>query len=551
MHRRDFLRHAAVASGALATGTAAIPAHALRADTPAAPPGASDLVTAPATGSSQPAIADLTAAEAQRLMTAGQTSAHDLARAYLARIEAVDRNGPRVNSVIEVNPDALAIAAERDAERRDGRVRGPLHGIPVLLKDNIDTGDRMLTTAGSLALAGAPAPRDAVLVARLREAGAVILGKTNLSEWANFRSTRSVSGWSARGGQTRNPYALDRSPCGSSSGSGAAIAAGLAILAVGTETDGSVTCPSAVNGLVGLKPTVGAVSRTGVIPISASQDTAGPMTRTVHDAALLLDVLAGRDEADEATRAFPGAPVGGYAAGLRPDALRGARIGVARNIGPQHGEVQRVFEDALRALQGAGAELVDPANITTAGRFDDAEFTVLLYEFQDGLARYFAARGDTSPLRTLADVRDFNAREATREMPWFGQELVDMALAKGPLTDAAYREARATCVQLARVEGLDACFRTHRVDAIVAPTTGPAWTVDVVNGDHYLGGAAGPAAVAGYPHLTVPMGQVQGLPVGLSFMGHAWEEARLLSLGYAFEQATKARRAPAFRERVG
>ncbi len=542
MIRRDFLRHAAVASGAAAVAPGLLHGAALppAIDAPAA-------TVAPA----QPAIADLTAAEAQRLMAAGQLSARDLAQACLARIDEVDRNGPRVNSVIELNPDALAIAAERDAERANGRVRGPLHGLPVLLKDNIDTGDRMLTTAGSLALTGAPAPRDAAIVARLRDAGAVILAKTNLSEWANFRSTRSVSGWSARGGQTRNPYALDRSPCGSSSGTGAAIASGLAILGIGTETDGSVTCPSAVSGLVGLKPTVGVVSRRGIIPISASQDTAGPMTRTVHDAALLLDAIAGRDDADSATRAFPGAPAGGYAAALRPDALRGARIGVTRNIGPQHAEVARVFEEALRALRDAGAVLVDPANLTTAGRFDEAEFEVLLYEFKDGLASYFASRGDTSPLRSLADLQAFNARERDREMPWFAQEIVDMALAKGPLTDAAYREARATCLRLARTEGLDALFATHRVDAIVAPTTGPAWTVDVVNGDHFLGGAASAPAVAGYPHLTVPMGQVQGLPVGLSIIGRAWDDARVLGYGYAFEQATLARRAPTFRERVG
>jgi amidase len=547
MHRRDFLRHATVASGAAAFIPDALNA---ASGMSSGRPSATSATFVPSIAP-QPAIADLTAAEAQRLMAAGQLSARDLAQACLGRIDEVDRNGPRVNSIIELNPDALAIAAERDAERASGRVRGPLHGLPVLLKDNIDTGDRMRTTAGSLALAGAPAPRDAFLAARLRDAGAVILGKTNLSEWANFRSTRSVSGWSARGGQTRNPYALDRSPCGSSSGTGAAIAAGLAILGIGTETDGSVTCPSAVSGLVGLKPTVGVVSRRGIIPISASQDTAGPMTRTVHDAALLLDAMASRDEADIATRDFPGAPTGGYAAALRPDALRGARIGVTRNIGPQHADVARVFEEALRALREEGAVLVDPANLATAGQFDAAEFEVLLYEFKDGLASYFASRGDTSPLRSLADLKAFNERERDREMPWFEQEIVDMALAKGPLTDAAYREARATCLRLARTEGLDALFATHRVDAIVAPTTGPAWTVDVVNGDHYLGGSASVAAVAGYPHLTVPMGQVQGLPVGLSIIGRAWDDARILGYGYAFEQATRARVAPTFRERVG
>ena len=539
MDRRNFLRSSLAAGAAAGLGgeLGALPS-----------PSRPDWRALAAT--TQPAVAELTATDAQRLMSAGQLSAVELAQAALDRIARLDMAGPRVNAVIELNPDALAIAQERDEERRTGRVRGPLHGIPVLVKDNLDTGDRMLTTAGSLALVGRPAPDDSFVVRRLREAGAVLLGKANLSEWANFRSTRSVSGWSGRGGQTRNPYALDRNPCGSSSGTGAAIAAGFAILGIGTETDGSITCPSAGTGIVGLKPTVGAVSRDGIVPISASQDTAGPMTRTVRDAALLLDAIAGTDAADEATRAFPGAPAGGYAAALREDALRGARIGVARNLGPQHDGVRRVFEEAIAGFRDAGAEIVDEANLATAGQFDEAEFEVLLYEYKDGLERYFASRGETARVRTLADLMAFNTARADEELRWFGQELLEAANAKGPLTEAAYREARARCVRLSRTEGLDALFATHRVDAVIAPTNGPAWTIDHVNGDHYLGGASTACAVSGYPHLTVPAGYVHGLPVGVSLMGPAWSEARLLAYGHAFEQATRVRRPPEFRTTI-
>jgi len=471
-----------------------------------------------------------------------------LTERYLARIETVDRNGPRVNSVIELNPDALAIAAERDAERAAGRVRGPLHGIPVLIKDNIDTADRMRTSAGSLALAGNTPARDAFIVARLREAGAVIIGKTNLSEWANFRSTRSTSGWSARGGQTRNPYVLDRNPCGSSSGTGAAIASDLATVGIGTETDGSIICPAAINGLVGVKPTVGLWSRSGIIPISVSQDTAGPMARTVADAAALLGVLTGTDPRDDATRASAraGRTIADYTIGLDAGALRGKRIGVARNLAGFNTHVDRVFDDAVAAMKNAEAVIVDPANLAGSGQLGDPEFDVLLYEFKQGLNAYLASLGSDAPVKSLADVIAFNERERAREMPWFGQEILIRAEKKTP-TRAAYLKARATCLRLARTQGIDATMAKHRLDAIVLPSNQPSWTTDLLNGDHFTGGNSTFAAVAGYPSITVPMGFVHGLPVGMSFIGKAWSEARLLGIAYAFEQATKARKSPQFR----
>jgi amidase len=493
------------------------------------------------------AFAEATVADLQAHMAAGRHSARAIAQAYLARIAALDQAGPSVRSVIEVNPDALEIADRMDAERRGGRVRGPLHGIPVLLKDNVDTGDRMQTTAGSLALVGAPAPRDAFIAARLREAGAVILGKTNLSEWANFRSTRSSSGWSGRGGQTRNPYALDRSPCGSSSGSGAAVAADFAALAVGTETDGSIVCPASANGIVGLKPTLGLVSRSGIIPIAHSQDTAGPMTRTVRDAAVLLGVLAsgGADPRDTATRAAQSHLVADYSAGLDAGALRGARIGVGREFAGFHPEVDQRFEEAVRALRDAGAVIVDDVKLPTRGKFDEGEFEVLLWEFKADLGAYLAERG--AAVKSLADVIAFNERERAREMPWFGQELMLRAQAKTALTDPKYRTVLARNRRQAGAQGIDAVLAARRLDAVVAPTGGPAWTIDLLNGDHFGGGYSSASAVAGYPHVTVPAGAVQGMPVGLSFFAGAWSEARLLRLAYAFEQATRLRRPPTFR----
>ena len=482
-------------------------------------------------------------------MDAGRLTAQTLAAVHLARIEAIDRKGPRIASVIEVNPDALAIAAERDRERKAGQLRGPLHGIPVLLKDNIATRDRMSTSAGSFALASVPAPRDAFVAAQLREAGAVILGKTNLSEWANFRSTRSSSGWSARGGLTRNPYALDRSASGSSSGSAAAVAASLAVVAVGTETDGSITSPAAKCGLVGIKPTVGLVSRDGIVPIAASQDTAGPMARTVADAAALLSAMAGRDPRDAATG---GAKIErDYTRFLVRDGLRGARIGVARGYVSGNDRVQAVFDRAVAQLQALGAEVVDPVALPPRGAYAEAEFEVLLHEFKAGLAAYLAEFAASAPIRNVADLIAFNERERAREMPHFGQELLVMAEARGGLDSAVYREALAKGRRFTRDEGIDKALAEHRLDALVAPTGGPAWLIDLVNGDSHAGGFTSPAAVAGYPHITVPMGAVSGLPVGLSFVGGAWSEPTLLRLAYAFEQATQHRRAPTFARSIG
>ena len=502
--------------------------------------GVATTARAPSPAGARFAFEEATIAELQARMGDGRLDSVTLTRAYLDRIAAIDDAGPTLRAVIELNPRALDEARALDAERAAGRVRGPLHGIPVLIKDNIDA-TPMVNSAGSLALATHRPQRDAFLVARLRAAGAVILGKTNLSEWANFRSTRSSSGWSSRGGQTRNPYVLDRSPCGSSSGTGSAIAANLAVVGIGTETDGSILCPSAVNGLVGLKPTVGLVSRGGIIPISASQDTAGPMTRTVADAALLLDVIAGRDAADPASA---DARITPYAARLAPGALRGARVGVLRASTGYHPGVDAHFERALQALRDAGADVRD-ATLPTAGEWGDAEFEVLLYEFKDGLDRYLAdAR---APVRSLQALIDHNTAHAASVMPWFGQELFLQAQAKGPLSEARYLEARANARRLARTEGLEAALAAGPFDVLVAPTTSPAWPIDLVNGDHFTGAGYGVAAVAGTPSLTVPMGAVEGLPVGLVFMGPAWSEARLIGYAYDYEQATRHRRPPTFR----
>ncbi len=490
-------------------------------------------------------LAELTLPDLQRGLSEGRWSSRRLVELYLARIAALDDGPDGLHAIAETNPEALSIAEALDRERRSGKLRGPLHGIPVVIKDNIDTADRLRTTAGSLALAESTAVRDAHLVERLRAAGAVLLAKTNLSEWANFRSTRSTSGWSGRGGQVRNPYALDRNPCGSSSGTGAALSANLAALGVGTETDGSITCPAAFCGLVGLKPTVGLVSRRGIIPISATQDTAGPMTRTVTDAALLLGALTGTDLLDPATAAAAGRAESDDATrALDPRGLAGARLGVARNYFGWHPEVDRQMGAVLDLLKALGAELVDPAEIPHRGEFDDAEYTVLLYEFKHGLNAYLAGLPANGQPRTLGELIAWNEANAAREMPWFGQEIFVAAEAKGPLTDAVYLEALATCRRLARTEGLDAVLAGHRLDALVCPTAGPAYLTDWVNGDHYGGSATSPCAVAGYPHLTVPAGEVHGLPWGLSFMGPAWSEGRLLRYGYAFEQASRARRTP-------
>jgi amidase len=515
------------------------------------PPAASAAAAAslPAAELEEATIADLQAA-----MTGGRTTSRALAEAYIARIEALDGPaGKNLRSVLEVNPEALALADALDAERKAKGPRGPLHGIPVLIKDNIDTADRMTTTAGSLALDGWTPPQDATVAARLRAAGALLLGKTNLSEWANFRSTNSSSGWSGRGGQCRNPYALDRSPSGSSSGSGVATAANLAAVAVGTETDGSIVSPANANGLVGIKPTLGLVSRAGIIPIAHSQDTAGPMARTVADAAALLTVLAGEDPRDPETRAGRN-KTGDYTRFLDPKGLKGARIGVARKpFFGRHPAVDGVMEQALAALRDAGAELVDPADIPHVGEYDDSEYEVLLYEFKADLNGYLkglaapggGAGGGDRP-RTLKELIAWNERNRDREMPYFGQEIFVAAEAKGPLADEAYRKALEKNRRLARSEGIEAVLAEHRLDAVVAPTGGPAWLIDLVNGDSYSGGSSSPAAVAGTPAITVPAGFFRGLPLGITFMGPMWSEGTLIKLAYAFERATKARRPPRF-----
>jgi amidase len=491
-------------------------------------------------------LEEATIDQLQSGMAAGRYTARQIAEGYLARIEAIDRNGPTLRSIIETNPDALEIADALDRERREKGPRGPLHGIPIVLKDNIDTADRMMTTAGSLALVGPAPDRDAFLVERLRAAGAVILAKANMSEWANFRSTKSTSGWSARGGLVRNPYALDRNACGSSSGTGTAISANLAVAGIGTETDGSIVCPSAVTGLVGVKPTLGLVSRSGIVPVAHSQDTAGPMTRTVRDAAILLGATIGGDPRDKATLASRGKSREDYTAVLTADGLQGARIGVARKRFFGYSPVtDRLIDAAIGDLKTAGAVIVDPADVPNAGAYDESELEVLLYEFKADLNAYLATRKEV-PVRTLKELIAFNDREREREMPFFGQELFEMAEKKGPLTDKAYLNALARNRRLSGRLGIDAVMIKHKLDAIVMPTLNPAWTTDLVNGDHFLGGSSTPAAVAGYPSVTVPAGFARGLPVGMSFVGRAWSEPTLLKLAYAYEQATKHRQAPTF-----
>lgn len=498
---------------------------------------------APEPATSKPfAFEEATIADLQARMQSGALTSQMLTKAYLARIEALDKR--YVNSVIEVNPDALAIAQALDKERKI-KSRGPMHGVPVLIKDNIDTGDKMQTTAGSLALVGSKPARDSAVAQRLREAGAVILGKTNLSEWANIRSSHSTSGWSGRGGLTKNPYALDRNPCGSSSGSGAAASANFCTVAVGTETDGSIVCPSSSNGLVGIKPTVGLVSRRGIIPISHSQDTAGPMARTVRDAAILLGVLAGSDPADSATAEADSKKQMDYTQFLDPKGLKGARIGVARKYFGFSDAVDKLMNDVIAEMKSAGAEIVDPADLESHGKFDDTELTVLMYELKADLNAYLAGRPDAQ-VKTLADVIAFNAKNEDKETPYFGQDMFLKAEAKGPLTEKEYLDALASNHKLAREQGIDGVMDKHHLDALIAPTGGPAWLTDLANGDHFTGGSSNAAAVAGYPNINVPAGFVFGLPVGISFFGRAWSEPTLIKIGYAFEQLTKVRKPPKF-----
>jgi amidase len=494
---------------------------------------------------------EITVGELQEGMASGRFTSRSITEKYLARIDAIDRHGPAINSVIEVNPDALEIAKGLDKERKQKHLRGPLHGIPILIKDNIDTSDRMMTTAGSLALVGSRPPKDSTVAQKLREAGAVILGKTNLSEWANIRSNQSTSGWSGRGGQTKNPYVLDRNPCGSSSGSGAGVSANLCAIAIGTETDGSIVCPASANGVVGLKPTVGLWSRTGIIPISHSQDTAGPLCRTVRDAVILLGALTGVDDEDSATSESRGKSYADYTQFLVADGLRGARIGVVRGTFGFNAAVDALMGNALEVLKAQGAVLVDPADIETRGKFDETESTVFMYELKADLNAYLARLGPRAPVHTLQEVIEFNENHREQEMPYFGQELFLKSQLKGPLTSQEYLDALKKNHQLARTEGIDAVMDKHKLDALVAPTGGPAWLTDLVAGDHFGGGSSSFAAVAGYPNINVPAGEAFGLPVGISFFGRAWSEPALIRIAYSYEQASKLRKAPQFLSTLG
>ncbi len=489
---------------------------------------------------------ELTIDDLQKAMQEGKYTARSLTEKYLARIQDIDKAGPRINSVIEVNPEALEIALNLDKERGAKGPRGPLHGIPILIKDNIDTADRMNTTAGSLALLGSTPSKDAFVAAQLRKAGAVILGKTNLSEWANIRSSHSTSGWSGRGGLTRNPYALDRNPCGSSSGTGAAVSANLCAAGVGTETDGSVVCPSSANGLAGMKPTLGLISRSGIIPIAHSQDTSGPMARTVRDVAILLGAMAGPDPEDKATAASAGKIQPDYTKFLEPAGLKGARIGVVRKYFGFNDAVDELMNDVIDQMKRAGAEVTDPADIPTLGKFDETELLVLLYELKADLATYLARLGDTAPVKSLKDVIQFNEQHKDKEMFFFGQDLFLKAEEKGPLTTKEYVDALANNHKLTRAEGIDFIMDKFKLDALIAPTGGPAWLTDLIDGDHSSGGSSNAAAVAGYPNINVTAGFLYGLPVGISFFGRAWSEPTLLKIAYAFEQLTQARQKPLF-----
>lgn len=529
MKRRSFL-HTFAAAGVLAT----VSPRVSPAATPAHPP-VRDFE-----------LDEVGIRELQQGLQSGRFSSRELARKYRERIEEIDQKGPRLNSVIEINPEAIEIAESLDRERKQKGARGPLHGIPLLIKDNIDTADRMLTTAGSLALVGSRPSRDAFIVQKLRQAGAVILGKTNLSEWANFRSSKSSSGWSGRGGQTKNPYGLDRNPCGSSSGSGAAAAANLCAGTIGTETDGSIVCPSSANSLVGIKPTLGLVSRSGIIPIAHSQDTAGPMARTVEDAAIILTALVGHDTSDKITTSALRHSAVDYTAFLDRNGLQGARIGVARKHFGFNEHVDKRMEELLGELRRLGAVLIDPADVPSTGKFDDSEFEVLLYEFKADLNRYLAGRGPSATVHSLKELIEFNETHRDKEMPYFGQDILIKAEAKGPLTEKKYLAALRKNHLLTRAQGIDLIVKQKRLDALIAPTGGPAWPTDWINGDHYSGGYSSASAVSGYPHITVPAGYVFGLPFGISFFGPAFSEPKLIKYAYAFEQATKVRHKPRF-----
>ena len=546
MDRRDFVRVGAIV-GALAVRGKPLGGQVLVRDRAMEATGSPRFVVPPFE------LEETTIADLQAAMAAGRMTARSITQLYLDRIAELDRKGPTLRHVIETNPDALSIADSLDQERKAGRVRGPLHGIPILLKDNIDTADKMTTTAGSLALEGSIAAKDAFIAAKLRAGGAIFLGKANLSEWANFRSTHSTSGWSGRGGQAKNPYVLDRNPCGSSSGSGGAVAANLCAAAIGTETDGSIVCPSSANGIVGIKPTLGLLSRSGIIPIAHSQDTAGPMTRTLRDAVIMLGILAGPDPADSATTASRSrGQITDYTKFLDPNGLRGARIGIPRAKFYGYSDVtDKAINDAIAVMKAQGAIIVDPANIETAGKFDDSEFDVLLYEFKADLNNYLGSLGSKAPVKSLQEIIAFNDAHKDQEMPWFGQEIMIQAQAKGPLTEKKYRDNLAKDLKMSRTDGIDATMNKYKLDALVAPTGGPAWPTDLINGDHFTGGSSTPAAVAGYPNINVPAGFSHNLPIGISFFGRAYSEPTLIKIAYAYEQATRHRKPPTFIPTLG
>lgn len=544
LQRRDFLRYSSVGS-ILAAATAAGGFGGILTGC-----GKKESAETPTPMSFSFEYEDFTVPEIQALFESGKLTSRSLTALYLERIRKIDQHGPELKSVIETNPEALVIAEALDSERKQGKIRGPLHGIPVLLKDNIGTADQMQTTAGSWALMNAQPKEDAFVVKQLREAGAVILGKTNLSEWANFRDNLSSSGWSGRGGQTKNPYALDRNPCGSSSGSAVGVSANLTMLAVGTETNGSVVCPSSINGIVGIKPTLGLVSRSGIIPIAHSQDTAGPMARTVKDAAILLGAMVGSDSKDKITTDHQNQQLGDYVKFLASDGLNGARVGVVRHYFGFHPKVDAIMEQAITDMKKAGATIIDPVEIKTYEDFGAASFDVLLYEFKADLNQYLSGLNPNAEVHSLEELIAYNKANATREMPFFGQDLLEMAQEKGSLDSKEYEVAREKAKRLAGPEGIDAALVKHNLDVLIAPSNGPAWVTDHVTGDHFLGGSSSPAAVAGYPSITVPAGDIMGLPIGLSFFGAAFSEPRLLRIAYSYEQQTRHRVVPRFKTTI-
>jgi len=540
MKRRDFIQRTALAGGSLLT-VGAVAGCVNSSD--------AKIEKAEAGDRKYPdfELDELTITDLQTMMNNGKLTSGKIVDMYLKRIKEIDNNGPGLNSILQLNPDAPVLAENLDKERAAGKIRGPLHGIPVLLKGNIDTADEMFTNAGATALANSIAKHDAFLVGQLQKAGAVILGKTNLSEWANFRSTRSSSGWSSVLGQTRNPYLLDRSPCGSSSGSGVAVSANLCAVAVGTETDGSIVCPSSINGIVGIKPTVGLVSRSGIIPISQTCDTAGPMARTVADATILLGALIGKDDADFAMKNITeDALHSDYTKFLDKNGLNGVKIGIARSFFNFHEKVDKIMEDAISKMKASGAIFVELPDYKISDEVNKAQWLVLLYEFKAGVNSYLSKLPADYPIKSLKDVINFNQANDKTAMPFFGQEILEMAEAKGGLDENEYLESLELMKRMAGPEGIDKVMNDNNLDAIIAPTGSAAWTIDLINGDHFIGGSSSPAAMSGYPAITLPAGFINGLPVGISFFGKAFSEPTLIKIAYAFEQINQARRKPEF-----